>query len=335
MNVALLAVAVVALLTAAVARRLNWSAPLLLVLVGLAGSQIPGLPDTALDPDLVLYAVLPPLLYSAALDSSSPAMRRNARPIALLAIGLPLATTAVVGLVAYLVIPQFPLAAALVLGAVVAPPDAVSASAIGRRLGLPRRIMTLLGGESLLNDATALTAYRVALAAAIGTGVTLLEGVRTFLGAAIGGTLIGFAVGVVVAAIRSRLSDPVMESGIGLIVPFVAYLTAEEVHSSGVIAVVVAGLYLGQRSTSAGYATRLQDTAVWKAVDVVLESFVFLLIGLQLPGVVRALHDRSAIEVVGASAAVLATVILVRVVWVYPAAYLPRMMSARIREREP
>ncbi|MGY5036909.1 cation:proton antiporter domain-containing protein, partial [Streptomyces sp. 900116325] len=126
-----------------------------------------------------------------------------------------------------------------------------------------------------------------------------------------------------------------MESGIGLIVPFVAYLTAEEVHSSGVIAVVVAGLYLGQRSTSAGYATRLQDTAVWKAVDVVLESFVFLLIGLQLPGVVRALHDRSAIEVVGASAAVLATVILVRVVWVYPAAYLPRMMSARIREREP
>ena len=335
MNVALLAVAVVALLTAAVARRLNWSAPLLLVLVGLAGSQIPGLPDTALDPDLVLYAVLPPLLYSAALDSSSPAMRRNARPIALLAIGLPLATTAVVGLVAYLVIPQFPLAAALVLGAVVAPPDAVSASAIGRRLGLPRRIMTLLGGESLLNDATALTAYRVALAAAIGTGVTLLEGVRTFLGAAIGGTLIGFAVGVVVAAIRSRLSDPVMESGIRLIVPFVAYLTAEEVHSSGVIAVVVAGLYLGQRSTSAGYATRLQDTAVWKAVDVVLESFVFLLIGLQLPGVVRALHDRSAIEVVGASAAVLATVILVRVVWVYPAAYLPRMMSARIREREP
>ncbi|AQA21861.1 sodium/hydrogen exchanger family protein [Rhodococcus sp. MTM3W5.2] len=195
MNVALLAVAVAALLTAALARRLNWSAPLLLVPVGLAGSQIPGLPDTALDPDLVMFAVLPPLLYSAALDSSSLALRRNARAIGLLAVGLPLATTAAVGIVAYLTIPEFPLAAALVLGAVVAPPDAVSASAIGRRLGLPRRIMTLLGGESLLNDATALTAYRVALAAAVGTGVTLLEGVRTFLGAAVGGTLIGLGWG--------------------------------------------------------------------------------------------------------------------------------------------
>ncbi|MGO4205352.1 Na+/H+ antiporter [Rhodococcus sp. TAF43] len=335
MNVALLAVAVAALLTAAVARRLNWSAPLLLVPVGLAGSQIPGLPDTAFDPDLVLFAVLPPLLYSAALDSSSLALRRNARAIGLLAIGLPLATTAVVGVVAYLTIPQFPLAAALVLGAVVAPPDAVSASAIGRRLGLPRRIMTLLGGESLLNDATALTAYRVALAAAVGTGVTLLEGARTFLGAAIGGTLIGLGVGIVVAAIRSRLADPVMESAIGLLVPFVAYLAAEQVHSSGVIAVVVAGLYLGQRSTRAGYATRLQDTAVWKAVDVVLESFVFLLIGLQLPSVVQGLHGRSVAEVVGASLAVLVAVIAVRLLWVYPATYFPRLLSARIREREP
>jgi len=334
-NVALLAVAVAALLTAAVARRLNWSAPLLLVLVRLVGSQIPHLPDITLDPDLVLFAVLPPLLYSAALDSSSLALRRNARPIALLAVGLPLATTAVVGLVAYLTIPDFPVAAALVLGAVVAPPDAVAASAIGRRLGLPRRITTLLGGESLLNDATALTAYRVALAAAVGTGVTLLEGAFTFLGAAIGGTVIGMVVGIVVDAIRSRLSDPVMESAIGLVVPFVAYLAAEEAHSSGVIAVVVAGLYLGQRSTRAGYATRLQDTAVWKAVDVVLESFVFLLIGLQLPSVVQGLHGRSVAEVVGATLAVLVTVIVVRLVWVYPATYIPRVLSARIREREP
>ncbi|WP_345350509.1 Na+/H+ antiporter [Rhodococcus olei] len=335
MNVALLAVAVAALLTAALARRLNWSAPLLLVPVGLVGSQIPGLPDTALDPDLVLYAVLPPLLYSAALDSSPLALRRNARAVGLLAVGLPLATTAAVGVVAYLTVPQLPLAAALVLGAVVAPPDAVSASAIGRRLGLPRRIMTLLGGESLLNDATALTAYRVALAAAVGTGVTLAEGVRIFLGAAIGGALVGIAVGIVVAAIRSRLSDPVMESGIGLLVPFVAYLAAEAAHSSGVIAVVVAGLYLGQRSTRAGYATRLQDTAVWKAVDVVLESFVFLLIGLQLPSVVQGLHGRSVAGVVGASVAVLLTVIAVRLLWVYPATFVPRMLSARIREREP
>ncbi len=175
--------------------------------------------------------MLPPLLYSAALDSSSPAMRRNARPIALLAIGLPLATTAVVGLVAYLVIPQFPLAAALVLGAVVAPPDAVSASAIGRRLGLPRRIMTLLGGRACSRRDRA---HRVPGRARRGDRhrSDTPEGVRTFLGAAIGGTLIGFAVGV--SSPRSgRALGSGDGSGIGLIVPFVAYLTAEEVHSSG------------------------------------------------------------------------------------------------------
>lgn len=165
--------------------------------------------------------------------------------------------------------------------------------------------------------------------------MTMLEGVRTFLGAAVGGTLIGIAVGIAVAALRSRLSDPLMESAIGLLVPFVAYLVAEQVHSSGVIAVVVAGLYLGHRSTRAGYATRLQDTAVWKAVDIVLESFVFLLIGLQLPSVVQGLRDGSVAALVGATAAVLVTVIAVRLLWVYPATYLPRLLSARIREREP
>ncbi len=161
--------------------------------------------------------------------------------------------------------PEFSIAAALVLGAIVAPPDAVSASAIGRKLGLPRRIMTLLGGgESLLNDATALTAYKVALAAAVGTGATLIGGFETFLVAAVGGTVIGLAVGFVISKVRGKLQDPVMESGIGLVVPFFTYLAAEEVHASGVIAVVVAGLFLGQRSTRASYATRLQDTAVWR-----------------------------------------------------------------------
>ena len=282
MNGILLGVVVAALLVAAVARRFGLSSPLILVLVGLIACQIPGVPELELDPDLVLFVVLPPLLYSAALDSSYLALRSNLRPIGFLAVGLPLATTAAVGFVAYLIVPEFSIAAALVLGAIVAPPDAVSASAIGRKLGLPRRIMTLLGGESLLNDATALTAYKVALAAAVGTGATLIGGFETFLVAAVGGTVIGLAVGFVISKVRGKLQDPVMESGIGLVVPFFTYLAAEEVHASGVIAVVVAGLFLGQRSTRASYATRLQDTAVWRAVDLILESFVFLLIGLQL-----------------------------------------------------
>ncbi|MCY4672094.1 MAG: cation:proton antiporter, partial [Rhodococcus sp.] len=246
MNGILLGVVVAALLVAAVARRFGLSSPLILVLVGLIACQIPGVPELELDPDLVLFVVLPPLLYSAALDSSYLALRSNLRPIGFLAVGLPLATTAAVGFVAYLIVPEFSIAAALVLGAIVAPPDAVSASAIGRKLGLPRRILPLLGGESLLNDATALTAYKVALAAAVGTGATLIGGFETFLVAAVGGTVIGLAVGFVISKVRGKLQDPVMESGIGLVVPFFTYLAAEEVHASGVIAVVVAGLFPGR-----------------------------------------------------------------------------------------
>ena len=173
MAATLLAVLVAAILLAAVSRRLDISAPLALVVAGLVASTIPGLDEVELDPELVLFVLLPPLLWSAGLESSYVTMRRHVRPIGSLAVGLPLITTLAVGFVAYHVVPDFTLAAALVLGAIVAPPDAVSATAVGRRLGLPRRIMTLLGGESLLNDATALTAYRVALAAAIGASARL------------------------------------------------------------------------------------------------------------------------------------------------------------------
>ena len=189
----------------------------------------------------------------------------------------------------------------MTLGAIVAPPDAVSATAVGRRLGLPRRIMTLLGGESLLNDATALTAYKVALAAAIGTAASWGSGLATFALAAVGGVAVGVALGAVIAYVRSRLDDPLVESALGLVAPFIIYLAAEEVHGSGVLAVVVAALILGQRSTHAGYATRLQDNAVWKAVQLVLESFAFLMIGLQLPTVVG--------ELAGISASVIAIVV--------------------------
>jgi Na+/H+ antiporter len=335
----LLAVLVVSVLLAAVARRFDVSAPLALVVAGLAAGLIPGFKEIQLNPQLVLYVLLPPLLWSAGLQSSYVALRRNIRPIGLLAVGLPLATTFAVGFVAYKTVPELTVAAALTLGAIVAPPDAVSATAVGRRLGLPRRIMTLLGGESLLNDATALTAYKVSLGLAIGAGIGSSSiwgsGLATFALAAAGGVVVGVALGAIIAFVRSRLADPLVESALGLVAPFIIYLAAEELHGSGVLAVVVAALILGQRSTRASYATRLQDTAVWKAVQLVLESFAFLMIGLQLPTVVGELAGISASVIAISSVAVLATVIGVRLVWVYVFAYLPRLLFRHIREREP
>jgi monovalent cation/hydrogen antiporter len=330
----LLAVLVASVLLAALARRYDISAPLGLVVVGLAAGLIPGVHGIELQPQLVMFVVLPPLLWSAGLDSSYVALRKNVRSVGMLAVGLPLATTFAVGLVAFHTVPELTLAAALTLGAIVAPPDAVSATAIGRRLGLPRQMMTLLGGESLLNDATALTAYKVALAAAVGTAATWQGAVGTFVVAAVGGVLVGGLIGLLIEYIRTWLDDPLVESAIGLVAPYSVYLLAEEVHGSGVIAVVVAALLLGQRSTRATYATRLQDDAVWKAIQLVLESFAFLMIGLQLPTVVDELTGIRAATLAIASASVLATVIAVRIAWVYVMAYIPRALWPRISERE-
>jgi CPA1 family monovalent cation:H+ antiporter len=332
----LLAVLVASVVLAGMARRYDVSAPLALVVAGLLiGGVIPGADRIELEPELVLYVILPPLLWSAGLESSYVALRTSIRPIGLLAVGLPIATTFAVGVVAFHTVPELTVAAALTLGAIVAPPDAVSAAAIGRRLGLPRQIMTLLGGESLLNDATALTAYKVALVAAIGTAATWGQGIGTFALAAVGGSVIGAATGSLIVFIRTWLDDPLVESAIGLVAPFFIYLLAEEVHGSGVIAVVVAALILGQRSSRASYATRLQDSAVWRTAQFVLESFAFLLIGLQLPTVVDQLTGISARTLAIASVAVLTTVIVVRIAWVYVFAYLPRALSPRIRAGEP
>ncbi|WP_448627532.1 Na+/H+ antiporter [Geodermatophilus sp. URMC 64] len=318
----------------AVARRVNVSAPLLLVVVGLAASFVPGIPDYAIDPDLILLLVLPPLLYSAALDSSYLRIRDNVRTIGLLAVGLVLVTTAVVGLAAWWLVPGLPLTSALVLGAVVAPPDAVAATAVGRRLGLPRRIMTILGGESLVNDATALTAYKVAVALVMGASYSILQGLGVFALAAGGGALIGWALGWLVHRVRLLLGDGVLESALGLLVPFIGYWVAEEAHASGVLAVVMAGLYLGHRGHQADPVARLQDQAVWRAVDTLLESFVFALIGLQLREVTAAIDSGlGRLTLVGL--VLLLVAVVVRIVWVFPTTYLPRRLSARLRARDP
>ncbi|HJP77084.1 MAG TPA: Na+/H+ antiporter [Pseudonocardiaceae bacterium] len=319
------------LAVAAGARRLRLSAPLVLVAVGLVVSYLPGVPDIEINPQLVLVLFMPPLLYSASLGSSYLGFRANLRPIGLLSVGLVLATTVAVGFVAHLLIPALPLTSALVLGAVVAPPDAVAAVAIGRRLGLPRRLMTLMTGESLVNDATALTAFKVAVAAALGMGASWGAGVRTFLVASVGGVVIGLALAMLVHAIRMRLHDSVVESALGMVVPFAAYLIADipAIGASGVLAVVTAGLYLGHNAPRAGYATRLQEDAVWRAIDVLLESLVFGLIGLNLRFVLHQVNSagHSTIALLAASIGVLAAAILVRIAWIYPATYLPRWVS--------
>ncbi|MET7681025.1 Na+/H+ antiporter [Streptomyces sp. NPDC005423] len=319
---------------AAAARRTPVPAPLLLVAVALTVSYLPGVPDYTLDPEIVLPLLLPPLLYTSASDSSYLDLRAQVRPVALLSVGYVLFATVVVGLAAYVIVPGLPLTAALVLGAVVAPPDAVAATAVARRVGLPSRITTILQGESLLNDATAITAYKVALAAAIGEGATWSGGIGEFLLASVGGVGVGLVLMAPLHWLRTHLREALLQNTLSLLIPFVAYAVAEQVHASGVLAVVVVALYLGHRAWEVDFATRLQEEAVWKMVAFVLESAVFALIGLQLPVVLKGLGEYRGLDAAWYAIAVFLVVVAARFVWVYPAAFLPRLMSAKIRERE-
>ncbi|MDT9696337.1 Na+/H+ antiporter [Streptomyces sp. P17] len=319
---------------AAGARRTPVPAPLLLVAAGLAVSYVPGVPDYTLDPHIVLPLILPPLLHTAASDSSYLDLRAQLRPVALLSVGYVLFATFAVGWAAYMIVPGLPLTAALVLGAVVAPPDAVAATAVARRVGLPSRITTILQGESLVNDATAITAYRVALAAAVGEGATWAGGIGEFLVAAIGGIGIGLVLMVPIHWLRTHVKEALVQNTLSLLIPFVAYAVAEQVHASGVLAVVVVALWLGHRAWEVDFATRLQEEAVWKMVAFVLESAVFALIGLQLPVVLKGLGEYEGGRAAGYAIVIFLVVVASRFVWVYPATFLPRMMSARIRERE-
>ncbi|MFI1724696.1 Na+/H+ antiporter [Streptomyces sp. NPDC020489] len=320
---------------AAAARRTPVPAPLLLVAVGLMFSYVPGVPEYTLDPDIVLPLVLPPLLHTAATDSSYLDLRAQLRPVALLSVGYVLFATIVVGWAAYQIVPGLSLTGALVLGAVVAPPDAVAATAVARRVGLPSRITTILQGESLVNDATAITAYRVALAAAVGEGASWAGGIGEFLLAAVGGVAVGLVLMVPIHWLRTHLKEPLLQNTLSLLIPFVAYASAEQFHASGVLAVVVVALFLGHRAWEVDFATRLQEEAVWKMVAFVLESSVFALIGLQLRVVLKGLGEQyEGGRAVWYAVAVFLVVVVSRFVWVYPATYLPRLLSARIRERE-
>ncbi|WP_406045957.1 Na+/H+ antiporter [Micromonospora sp. NBC_00898] len=321
---------------AALARRLGLLAPILLVVLGLALSFLPFFPQVRLDPTLVLVGILPPLLYVAALETSVPAFRLNLRPILLLAVGLVLFTAVVVGTIVHLFLPDLPYAICLALGAVVAPPDAVAATAVARKVGLPRRIVTILEGESLVNDATALVLLRVAIAAATAAGGHVGFGAvaREVLVAAGGGILIGLLGVVVFGYLHKHTTDAVLDNALSLIVPFAVVFAAEEIHASGVVAVVVTGLGIGHKlPLLMSAASRLQVAAFWRLIRFLLEGLVFLLVGLQLREVLRDLNEPLGL-LAGITVAVLAAVFLTRFVWLFPATYLPRLVP-RVRRRDP
>lgn len=319
-----------AVLLTALCRQRGWPAPLVLVAAGLVASFIPGVPRFEVDPELILDFVLPPLLFSAALTTSYQDFRRSLNSITRLGVGLVLVSALAVAVVAWLLVPSLPFAAALVLGAVVAPPDAVAAAAVGRRLGLPRRVMTLLTGESLINDATSLTLYKVALAG-VATGVwSFSEGLQVFAVAVVAGVGVGLALGWLLHQLRLRLDDPVVASSVGVLTPFAAYWGAEALGGSGVLAVVAAGLLLASTSPRAGYATRLYQEPVWSTVDLLLEAFTFALIGIQLKWLIL---DVNASDQGLGHAARLAVVVLVVAMLVRPLYVLATAGMDRVRMR--
>ena len=328
-----LMVAVVGLLLLAGRTRIPY--PILLVLGGLAIGFVPGITTIELPPDLVLLIFLPPLLYGASFFSSLRELRANLRPISLLAFGLVLATTMSVALVAHTVV-GLPWAVAFVLGAILSPTDPVAATAIAGRLGAPRRIVTIIEGESLINDGTALVAYRFALGAALSGSFSLwLAGIQ-FVLSAIGGVLVGLTVGFAVAAIRRRLDNPLVEITISLSTAYFAYLPAEALGVSGVLAAVTVGIFMGWRAPELiSPGTRIQAFAIWEILTFLLNSVLFVLIGLQLRPLLEGLAGESAARLALYAVVVSAAVIVTRMVWVFVLTYVPRRLSRNLRERDP
>ena len=334
MELVLLGLLVAVAALAIVARIVNVPYPILLVIGGLGIGFAPGVPEVELDPDLVLLIFLPPLLYSAAFFSSLRDLRANLRPIGMLSVGLVLATMGSVAVVSHAVIDGLPWEAAFVLGAIVSPTDPLAATAVARRLGVPRRVVTIVEGESLINDGTALVLYKVAVAAVVGGTFSAWEAGGSFVVSSAGGVAIGLAAGWVVANIRRRLDDPPVEITVSLFTAYAAYLPAEELGVSGVLAAVTVGIYLGWRASELTEpTTRIQAFAVWEILVFLLNSFVFVLVGMQLPGILDELSGDSATTLAGYAALISAVVIGTRVAWVFGLTYLPTRFSPRLRER--
>jgi monovalent cation/hydrogen antiporter len=331
---------IVALLLCAVglawlARRWRIPYPILLTLGGIALGFIPALPKLPIDPNLILVIFLPPILYPAALLTSWRDFRRAVRPISSLAIGLVLATTLIVGLVLKLLVPDIPWAAAFAFGAIISPPDAVAATSILGTMKLSRRTVTILEGESLVNDATGLVLYKFAVAATLSGAFSATAATGQFVLVAAGGILAGVAVGYAFVVLHRHLRDPLIEIMLSLTLPYTAYLLAETVHVSGVLAVVAAGLVRARHAPEVfSPETRLLGRSVWNLVVFLLNSLIFIIIGLQLPQILTALGNHTLAQLLGWGVIVSLVAMVVRMVWVFPSAYVPRLLSRRIRARE-
>jgi monovalent cation/hydrogen antiporter len=305
--------------------------PILLVLGGLAIGVLPGMPEFELEPELVLFGVLPPLLYGAAFFTSLRDLRASVRPIGLLAIGLVIMTTVGVAVVAHELIDGMPWSSAFVLGAIVSPTDPIAATAIARRLGVPRKLVTIVEGESLVNDGTGLVLYRVAVAAVVTGSISPWESGGYFAAVAIGGVAVGLGVGWIVRQIRLRLDNPPAEITISLLTGYFAFIPAELLGVSAVLAAVTAGIYLGWHTPELTTPqVRLQGVAVWEIVQYLLNALLFVLVGLQLPVVVDALGDIPSARLIGYAALVSVTVIVARFAWVFAVLHAPKKIAGRM-----
>jgi Na+/H+ antiporter len=333
----LLAVLLLVALLTVVAGRIGVPYPILMTLGGLLLGLVPNLPRLDLAPDLVFLLILPPLLFAAAFFTSPRELWRNARPIGLLAIGLVLVTIVAVAVVVHTLVPGIGWAPAFALGAIVSPPDAVAATAIAQRLGLPPRLVTIIEGESLVNDATALVAFRLAVAAVASGTFSLGDAAMTYVWVSVGGVVIGLVVGWVVVQIEARLSDPPVEVLVSLLAPVAAWLPAEAVGVSGVLSVVTAGIVLGRAAPRVMSSdTRVLGSGVWQMLVFTLNGLVFVLIGLQLPTIIEVVSLNVSVgSVILVALAVSVTVIVVRMVWVFPSTYLPRWLIPGLAARDP
>jgi len=320
-----------------VSTKLKVSYPIFLVLAGLLISLIPGIPAMSLSPDLVFLIFLPPLLYAAAWNTVWSDFWKYKRPIGLLAFGLVLFTSALVAIVSHAIIPDFPLAYGFLLGAIISPPDAIAATSVLQGLKVPKRAVTILEGESLVNDASSLIVFRFALMAILTGEFHLWNATQTFAIVAIMGIVIGVAIAFIVYAIhRFFPTTAAIDAALTLITPYVMYITAEHFHFSGVLSVVSGGLFLSYRSQEIfSYESRLNVAGLWDTLVFLLNGFVFILIGLQLPTISQGLGNYSIGEGILYGIVISLVTIAIRIVWVFPSAYIPRFLFKSIRESEP
>jgi CPA1 family monovalent cation:H+ antiporter len=322
---------------AGAARRVGLPSPIVLVLCGLLVGVVPGLPSVHLDPQLVFFVFLPPLVYGAGFNSSPRDLRQQARRIGVLAIGLVAASTVAVAVAVKLLVPGFGWAEGFVLGAILAPTDPVAAVAIMQRLRVAPQLSAVIEGESLVNDGTGLVLYRLAVGAAVSGSFSLLDGAWQLVATGVGGVAVGLAVGVVINQVRGRIDDPPIEITLSLFTPYAAYIAAEAIGASGILAAVTVGLYLGARSEGLFSATaRIEAQGFWNALTFILESTLFLLMGLQIRDVASGIQNLDAGRVTLAVAVTLVVVLGLRVIWMFSIGpFLRRLLPGGTREDPP